>query len=69
MPPSSSGPGRGPLKAKTRIRIPLEAPSQSICYKKKESRIPFFVVIFYSIWFHPHIKRKAKQNNRSAGLP
>ena len=25
-PPSSSGPGRGPLKAKTRIRIPLGAP-------------------------------------------
>ena len=24
-PPSSSGPGRGPLKAKTRIRIPLGA--------------------------------------------
>ncbi len=26
MPPLSSGPGRGPLKAKTRIRIPLGAP-------------------------------------------
>ena len=25
-PPLSSGPGRGPLKAKTRIRIPLGAP-------------------------------------------
>ena len=25
LPPSSSGPGRGPLKAKTRIRIPVGA--------------------------------------------
>ena len=26
QPPLSSGPGRGPLKAKTRVRIPLGAP-------------------------------------------
>ncbi len=25
MPPSSSGPGRGPLKAKTGVRVPLGA--------------------------------------------
>ena len=25
LPPSSSGPGRGPFKAKTRVRIPLGA--------------------------------------------
>ena len=47
MPPSSSGPGRGPLKAKTRIRIPLEAPSQSIWYKKRNRAflflLPFFI--------------------------
>ena len=29
MPPSSSGPGRGPLKAKTGVRVPLGAPKKT----------------------------------------
>ena len=28
-PPSSSGPGRGPLKAKTGVRVPLGAPTKT----------------------------------------
>ena len=28
-PPSSSGPGRGPLKAKTGVRVPLGAPKRA----------------------------------------
>ena len=39
-PPSSSGPGRGPLKAKTRIRIPLGAQQGS------KTRIPTRGMIF-----------------------
>jgi hypothetical protein len=29
LPPSSSGPGRGPLKAKTGVRFPLGAPTKT----------------------------------------
>ncbi len=28
LPPSSSGPGRGPLKAKTGVRVPVGAPAE-----------------------------------------
>ena len=30
MPPSSSGPGRGPLKAKTGVRVPLGAQASNL---------------------------------------
>ena len=51
MPPSSSGPGRGPLKAKTRIRIPLEAPSESLRIRKRNRAFLFlssFFILFGS---------------------
>ncbi len=52
QPPSSSGPGRGPLKAKTGIRIPLGAlliesyrPSHTIEVQAAKQRIHKWVLL------------------------
>ncbi len=42
QPPLSSGPGRGPLKAKTRIRIPLGAQESTIVIKTRIPRRGFY---------------------------
>ena len=47
MPPSSSGPGRGPLKAKTGVRVPLGAPSKTQLELRDTSEEEFLETVHF----------------------